>query len=108
VFDSCKYGSEDVIRVGTQLAQGPIAVDALTEVDLADGSESVSQVHVDDEPNLDAVAAGEGEVVERSAADRALAGERLSQGGQLREEAAQQRPSHELVHSSALPGSSVE
>ena len=89
-------GCQDVVGVGAKLVEGTVAVDPLVEVDLDDGVAAVAPVQVDEQPDLDAVPVGQDEAVEGGASQGALTGQRLGQGGEVGEEAAEERPSQQL------------
>ena len=89
-------GTQHVDRLRPQLVQGPVAVDALAQVDLrqAVGAEGLGDV--DQQAELDAVATGEAELLEDPAVRRGLPGQRLAHPGQVGEEQFEHGSCHEL------------
>ena len=74
--------------MSTPVLERPVAVLARVEVGLADRGGADPAVYVDQEPDLEAVADGEGERLEQRAARRHLAGQRLLEPRELGIEAA--------------------
>src|ERR1700689_5505492 len=68
--DALEGRPQHVDRLGAQLVQRPIAVDALAQVDLRQAVGSELLGHVDQQAELDAVAAGEAELLEDPAGRR--------------------------------------
>ena len=71
-------------------------MDAALEVDLAEALDPDPLGDVDQVPDLDRVAGEERDLLEQRPPPGVLAGERLDQPGQLREEEVDQRPRDEL------------
>src|SRR5207247_158796 len=78
-----------------------IAMDALAHVDLRDRVEARALERVDEQPGLDAVPGEERELLEQRATAALLAGERLHDARELREEEVEHRSRRELGHASA-------
>ena len=73
---------------------------------MAGGAEPVG--YVDQQAQVDAVAADEGDGFEHVAAGGALAGERLGESRQMREKEGDQRSGHQFGHSAPFAGAAVE
>ena len=99
--DALERGPQHVDRLGTQLVQRPVAVDALTEVDLGQAVRPELLRHVDQQPELDAVPVGESELLEDPAVRRGLAGQRLAHPGELGVEELEDGTRHQLGDPSA-------
>ncbi len=78
-----------------------MAVLAAAEIDLRHGVEPDELEDVDEQAELDPVAAGERHPLEHVAARGVLAAERLDEAGELGPELVQQRPGDELGHAAA-------
>ena len=78
------------------------------EVDLGQAVRPEALRHVDQQSELDAVAAGEAELLEDPAVRRRLAGQRLAHPGELGEEQLEHGPGHELGDPAAAGGLAVQ
>ena len=89
--DALEGGPQHVDGLGPQLVQGAVAVDALAQVDLGQALRPEGPREVDQQPELDAVARGEAELLEDPAVAGRLAGQRLAHPRELGEEQVEQR-----------------
>src|SRR5581483_12374190 len=94
--------------VRAELVERAVAVDPLAEVGLDDRIATESCVDVYEQPDLDPVAVGERDLVQRLAPNRGFAGQRLGHVGELWEESIEKRSCEELRNPPAFAGSSVE
>ena len=101
--DAVQCRPEHVDGLGAQFVQGPVAVDALAQVDLGQDAGADVGGHVDQQGDLDAVAVGEPDLLEHPPVGRRLPGQRLADLGELGEEQLEHRPGHQLGHPAA-PG----
>ena len=101
-------GPQHVDGLGPQLVQRPVAVDALAEVDLGQAVGPELLRHVDQQAELDAVAAGEAQLLEDPAVGRRLAGQGLAHPGQLGEEELEHGTGHQLGDPAAAGGVAVQ
>src|SRR5439155_23509013 len=99
---------EDGRCLGTELVEGAVAVDAYAKVDLGDRGEAHALDDIDEEAEVDAVALDERDLLEELAAARVLAGKRLGEHRQLREEERDQRTGDQLGDPPALAAHAVE
>ena len=76
--DAFEGRPQHVDRLGAQLVQRPVAVDALAEVDLGQAIHPEMLRHVDQQAELDPVAVREAELLEDPAVRRGLARQRLA------------------------------
>ena len=106
--DPLERGPQHVDRLGAQLVQGPVAVDAFAQVDLGQALGPQALGHVDEQPQLDAVAPGEAELLEDPAVGRRLAGQRLAHPGELGEEQLEHGAGHQLGDPAAAGGLAVQ
>ena len=79
-------GAQDVDGLWSQLVQGPVAVDALAQIDLGQGPGPEMCRHIDEQAELHPVAVGESDLLEDAAMGRRLAGQRLADPRQRREQ----------------------
>ena len=93
---------------GPELLERTVAVLAHVEVDLRDRVDAEVGDEVDEQPDLDAPALDERHRLEQRAPARVLAGERLHEPGEVREQRGEQRPGHELGDPPATGGLAVE
>src|SRR5438067_11270366 len=75
-----------------------VAVNSLLQVHLAQAAQTILLEQVDEQPGLHPVAREEGHARQRRATTRVLAGQRLQEARQLREEQVQQRSGGQLRH----------
>ena len=101
-------GGEDGRGLGAELVEGAVAVDAYAKVHLGDRGDADSLDDVDEKAEVDAVALHERDLLEELAAARVLAGQRLGEHRQLREEEGDQRTGDELGDPPALAAHAVE
>ena len=106
--DALEGRPQHVDRLGAQLVQRPVAVDALAQVDLGQAVGSELLGHVDQQAELDPVAAGEAELLEDPAVRRRLAGQGLAHPGELREEQLEHGSGHQLGDPPAAGGVAVQ
>jgi hypothetical protein len=104
---ACQDGGQHLSGPVRKLREWPVPVHPLTEVDLGDGVGSESGRHVDEDADVDAVAAVEDHAVKGVAPDGVFPCEWLADGRQLRGELFQQRPGQQLGDPSALAGLAV-
>ena len=76
-------------------------MDALAEVDLGQAIRTQRLAHVDQQPELDAVALRKADLLEDPAMGGGLAGQWLAHVGQLREQELEHRARHQLGHAPA-------
>ena len=84
----CSGGLQDRHGLGRQLVERSVAVDPLAEVDLGHGAQPEAGLDVDQQAQVDAVALDEGQLLEHLASAGVLAGQRLDERRQLREQQA--------------------
>ncbi len=89
--DALESRPQHVDRLGPQLVQRPVAVDALAQVDLGQAVGTKMLGHVDQQAELDPVAAGEAQLLEDPAVRRRLARQGLAYPGELAGRAARAR-----------------
>ena len=106
--DALERRPQHVDRLGAQLVQGPVAVDAFAEVDLGERIRSEMLRHVDQKAELHPVAAGEAQLLEDPAVRRRLAGQRLAHPRELGEEQLEHGPGHQLGDPAAAGGVTVQ
>ena len=87
--------------LGRELDERTVAVHALAQVDLGHRRQPEPSLEVEQEPEVDAVALDERQLLEQLAAAGVLAGQRLDEPGQLRAQEADHGSRHELGHPAA-------
>ena len=105
--DALECGPQDVDGLGPQLVQRPVPVDALAQVDLGQAAGAELLRHVDQQPELDPVAAGEAELLEDPAVGRRLAGQGLAHPGELGVEEFEHGSRHQFGDPAAPGGVAV-
>ena len=105
---ACQGGVKDGRCLRAELVEGAVAVDSHAKVDLGDRGDADALDDIDEETDVDAVALDERDLLEELAATRILAGERLGEHRQLREEEGDQRTGDQLGDPPALAAHPVE
>jgi hypothetical protein len=87
-----------------ELGERPVAVDPLAQVALGAPPDPEALADVDEQAEVDAVPADEGDRLQHLPAGGALTGERLAENGQVGKKDGDQRPGHQLGHPAAFAG----
>src|SRR5947208_2592698 len=100
-------GEQDDGRHRAEIVERPVAVHPHAEVDLRDRVDTAGAAHVDEQAEVDAVALDERHPLEDGTRCRELAGQRLNDVGQLREERGDERAGHQLGYPAATARTAV-